>query len=284
MKTVYTDDVMLNTKGPNQSFGNHVLHLYGVWKIAKTLGINFSVGVDSNLDEMFILDPFKRKGTGSPSLVFVEKYGGDLYDHMPKEEQNNSFIKSLLSGEINPPEDFYLNGWLFNSNLLPDLSFFDEIQIKSELISEIQNDFSYIRDENNLVIHYRGTDFINHSIGWGDLRLKEDYYRSCLEDFSSKQDIEKIILVSDEVPNFLLGVCREYSPQVSIENNSYLIDWLILLFSKNLICSNSSFCYTAGWYDKKITYQPRGFLARYIDQNLSYPLYPYYKIKNSIII
>lgn len=284
MKTVHTDDIMLNTKGPNQSFGNHLLHLYGIWKISKKLGINFSIGVESNLDEMFILDQFKRRGTGSPSLIFVENYGGNLYEHIPKEEQNNYFIDSLISGKIEVPDNFYLNGWLFNSILLPDSSFFDEIRIREELISEIQGKFSYIKEDQNIVIHYRGTDFINHSIGWGDLRLREEYYKSCLEDFASKSEVGKVIIVSDEVPDFLLTICQEYSNDILIEKNNYLIDWLILLFSKNLICSNSSFCYTAGWYNKSVTYQPRGFLARYIDQNLSYPLYPYYKTKNSIII
>ena len=284
MKTIYTDDVMLNTKGPNQSFGNHVLHLYGVWKIAKTLGIDFSIGVDSNLDEMFILDSFKGKGTGSPSLIFVENYGGDLYDHIPKEEQNNTFISSLLSNKIEVPSDFYLNGWLFNSKLLPDSRFFEDIKIRESLICEIDDNFSYIKGDSNVVIHYRGTDFSNHSIGWGDLRLREEYYESCLENFSIDRKIEKVILVSDEIPDFLLRICQKYSSDISIEKNNYLIDWLILLFSRNLICSNSSFCYTAGWYNKNIVYQPRGFLARYIDQSLSYPLYPYYQIKNSIII
>lgn len=275
---------MLNTKGPNQSFGNHVLHLYGVWKISKTLGINFSVGEDSNLDEMFILDPFKKKGKGDPSLLFTEKYGGNLYDHVHKEEQNDAFISSLLTSKIEIPQDFYLSGWLFNSRLLPDSRFFEDVKIKENLIDEIENNFSYIREESSLVIHYRGTDFSNHSIGWGDLRLKEEYYELCLKNFSASRKIGRIILVSDEVPDFLLSLCQRYTSNISVEKNNYLIDWLILLFSKNLICSNSSFCYTAGWHNKNVVYQPRGFLARYIDKTLSYPLYPYYQIKNSITI
>ena len=284
MKTIHASDSMLNTKGPNQSFGNHVLHLYGVWKISKILGIDLSIGTDSNLDEMFILDRFKSKKRVTPSLLFTEKYGGDLYEHIPKEEENNKFFISLLAGEIDTPQDFYINGWLFNSNLLPDENFFEEINVRSELLSEIDNNFSHIKEDSSLVIHYRGTDFSNHSIGWGDLRLREEYYDSCLKDFSRIKKAEKITIVSDETPDFLLDLCSRYTSNVSLGSNSYLIDWLILLFSRNLICSNSSFCYTSGWYKKDIVYQPSGFLSRYIDKGLPYPLYSYYKIKNCKII
>ena len=62
------------------------------------------------------------------------------------------------------------------------------------------------------------------------------------------------------------------------------IDWLILLKSKNLICSNSSFCYTAGWYSKEMVYQPDKFFTRYIKTDLHYPAFPYYKTQKTKIL
>lgn len=282
MTTVHADSLMLNTKGPNQSFGNHVLHFFATWKISKTLGINLSVNTESNLDEAFDLSKYKNCG-GDPVLLYSEKYGGSIEDHIKKEEENNLFFKDLLEGKVHLPQDFSLKGWFWNSLFLPDESIFEDLKINEHLIQEVSKR-GYLKDNGCLVVHYRGTDFSTHSIGWGDLRLKEDYYEKCFSDFSSHNKINTLVIVGDEHPESLISLGKKYCTNLILEKNSYLVDWCILLFCKNLICSNSSFCYTAGWYKKNIVYQPEGFFLRYINENLSYPLYPYYGGKEAKIL
>lgn len=281
MRTIHTDSVMLNTKGPNQSFGNHLLHLFACWKIAKQLDLELSINCDSNLDELFILDRFKSSGSYQGQLLYTEKYGGSVSEHFVKEIENNDFFISLLQGKVGLPDSFHMKGWFWNSIFLPDASFFQEIKIIPNLLEEVVTGRDYLKDNNTIVIHYRGTDFKSHSIGWGDLRLKEEYYDKCLLDSLRHIDLKRIVIVSDEEPEFISNLGDKYGLEVFVEKNDWKIDWLILLFSKNLICSNSSFCYTAGWYEKNLCYQPLKFLTRYIETDQSYPVFPYYNNKQS---
>jgi len=281
MKFICTDSIMLNTKGPNQSLGNHILHLFACWKIAKNLGLKISINCYSNLDELFNLDSFRNKSNTDPVLLYTEKYGGSVEEHVAKEIENNNFFGELLSGKIEIPGSFYMKGWFWNSSFLPEDDIFKDFRIKKELLDNLEKNHRYLKDESTLVIHYRGTDFINHSIGWGDLRLKPEYYDKCISDFFNLNPAGKIVIVSDEHPDFLIDLCKKYSTDVITEKNDYLIDWLILLMSKNLICSNSSFCYTAGWYNKNMVYQPDRFFTRYINGDLHYPTFTYYKNKKT---
>lgn len=284
MKYICTDSVMLNTKGPNQSFGNHLLHLFACWKISKSLGIELSINCYSNLDELFDLEKFKNKSDIEPILLYTEKYGGTVDEHVDKDIENNNFFNSLLQGSVEVPDSFYMKGWFWNSVFLPNDDIFKDLLIKEELLKTIESEHSYLKDDSTLVIHYRGTDFSNHSIGWGDLRLKSDYYTRCMEDFFKDKKSGKIVVVTDDYPDFLVDLCNLYSKDVIVEKNDYLIDWLILLKSKNLICSNSSFCYTAGWYSKEMVYQPDKFFTRYIKTDLHYPAFPYYKTQKTKIL
>ena len=284
MKYIFTDSVMLNTKGPNQSFGNHLLHLFACWKISKILGIELSINCSSNLDELFDLENFKNKSDSDPFLLYTEKYGGTIEDHAQKEIENNNFFRELLDGNIEIPDYFYMKGWFWNSIFLPTEDIFADFLIKDQFLKKIESEHNYINDNSTLVIHYRGTDFSDHSIGWGDLRLKSDYYQNCINDFFSYNNPGKIVIVTDDYPDFLIEICNLYSADIIIEKNNYLIDWLILLKSKNLICSNSSFCYTAGWFSKKIVYQPNKFFTRYIKTDLHYPAFPYYENQKTKIL
>jgi hypothetical protein len=283
MKIIHTDSRMLKTKGPNQSFGNHLLHLFAIWKISKTLNIELSIDTDSNLDDIFDLSRYKGLSKNDPDLLYTEKYGGTVEDHIKKETENCEFFKKLLNKEIPLPNDFKMEGWFWNSIFLPDDSIFEEFRIIEDLKKEVFEK-KYIQDAESLTIHYRGTDFSDHSIGWGDLRLKEEYYEKCISDFSSRYKTSNIVFVGDEHPEFLIQIFKKYCNNIIIEKNDYKLDWLILLFSKNLICSNSSFCYTAGWYRKSVVYQPECFFTRYINNNTTYPLYPYYLTNNSKIL
>lgn len=284
MKFICADDIMLNTKGPNQSLGNHILHLFGCFAIAKKLGIGLYVGCVSNLDELFNLEKFNAPVPPPPVLLYHEKHGGSIEDHVRNEVENNDFFVNLLSGNIEIPDSFYIKGWLWNSLFLPDPDIFDHLIIRDDLQEKSDIKSTELNLESSLVIHYRGTDFSNHSIGWGDVRLREEYYIKCLEDFFMERKACDIIIVSDDDTDFLYDICKKYSSEVKIEKNNYLIDWLILLKSKKLICSNSSFCYTAGWKDKEVVYQPSKFMTRYIDTDLHYPVYPYYtKYKSKLL-
>jgi hypothetical protein len=276
---IFTSNEHLLVNGPNQSFGNHLLHLFSVYYVSKKLNIPFKISCNSNLDNVFELSEFREDG--NPKIAFNELFGGNVDEYHEKELQNYNFFEDINKSLINIETDFQLKGWFWNSKLLPDKTFFDTFKIKKHLLEQItKKDFIY--NSNALVVHYRGKDFKTHTVSWGDIRLKEDYYKACVEDFLTKNPLTKIILISDDLDTISQYFKSFTNIEVVLESNDYIIDWLILLFAKNLICSNSSYCYTAGWFNKKIVYQPAKFFTRYLNTEKHFPPNPYYN--NSIIL
>ena len=213
---IYTSTNHLLCKGPNQSFGNHVLHLYAVYSFAQANGLPFFVTADSNLDEMFDLEAFKCKGQPS-KCIFDEEYGGNLIDYYHKDIRNINKIKRFLSKKEIIDQAVYISGWFYNKLLLPDISFFDRIKIKSDAASRLESK-SYIFNADHLVLHYRGTDFKNHSIGFGDIRLQGEYYDKCIDHFCMSHDLKKIVLIADDVDEALntISAMKRYDVIVEI--------------------------------------------------------------------
>jgi hypothetical protein len=224
---------------------------------------------------MFELDEYKE--FSQPPVLFAEDYGGDIDEFYAKELNNYAWTYNVENLQIN--EDFQIKGWFWNSSLLPDDEFFQVFKIRPHLIEQVSKK-TYINEEGTLVLHYRGTDFKYHCIGWGDVSLKPEYYEKCIEDYVKKHPLKKLVIVSDE-PDYITSLLK-YETEIIVERNNEFIDWLILLFSKNLICSNSSFCYTAGWFNKNNVYQPNKFFTRYRETEKHFPPNAYYK--DSIVL
>jgi hypothetical protein len=277
MHTIYTSPEHLTHKGPNQSFGNHMLHLFAIYHISKVLNIPFKVSDNSNLDDVLQLQQFKH--SFNAPLLYSEEFGGDVDEYFEKELRNKAFITQLINGRIPINHDFQIKGWFWDADFLPDETFFDHIQIRKDKLQVLQSK-SFLFEENVLVIHYRGTDFINHAIGWGDIRLRYEYYYKCINKFRALSPLSKIVVISDE-PEKIINDIKADVPIV-IEKNDYITDWLLLLFCKNLVCSNSSFCFTAGWHKKNIVFQPEKFFTRYLNTEKRFPINVYYK--NSIVL
>ena len=133
-------------------------------------------------------------------------------------------------------------------------------------------------DKNTIFVHYRGTDFKNHENGMGDCRLKEDYYHQSFEISKSKFTDPRFVCLSDD-PHFFEGFKSLY--HIETISNPYEIDWLILHLCKNLISSNSSFCWTAALHNKDFLIQP--FYGLNVN-NKSFQI-PYgFHINNSILV
>ena len=283
MTGIYTSRNHLLAKGPNQSLGNHIQHLYAIYSFAKANNLPFFVTANSNLDELFNLSRFKT-GFQPSNCLFDEEYGGGLDEYRQKEIRNYTRTDSILSGKEVIVEPVFASGWFWNKAVLPSKDFFDQVKIKPEALDRIRSK-SYILDEHSLVIHYRGTDFRQHAIGFGDVRLRPEYYSKCIEHFKRtrcSKGIARIILVADDINEALSVMPSLHQYDLVVETNDCITDWMILFSCTNLVCSNSSFCYTAGAYNKSRVYQPAGFFNRYIDPLLDFPIDPYYS--NSTII
>lgn len=280
MKNIFNSRQITET-GVNQSFGNHLLHLFYIYNLSKKRGLKLNINCNSNLDNLLDLSSYKTNYIPS-TCFFEERYGGQVDEYIEKDKYNLENLERFLTdSSVDFPDNFYMNGWFWYYNTSPDISIFNDIKIKPELIEYVKIKYPHILRDDCVTLHYRGTDFKSHTIGWGDIRLPIQYYKDSIDDIVKDRKIKKITVVSDD-SQFILQNLKEYNIEIIPSNENYFIDWLIIFLSKNLISSNSSFCWTAGLFNKDLIIQPKGFFLYSIDNNKIYPTNVYYK-KSKII-
>ncbi|GEM_PF-6666382 len=275
--------------GQNASFGNHLLHLMFCAKLAVSRNIPMVIPVDSNLDNLLNLNNYKVPFV-NPELLFSEEFGGNPKKCKEKGYRNLEYSKKLLSEEIKLPEgDFFVEGWFQHKSTMLTLAEFKHmLPVREELIEEYYKKYPFIRDSRTIAIHYRGTDFLG--FGNTDRRLPENYYRKALKrilkEMGKKVDQVDIHIFSDE-PSVLQKYLRLNKRKIEknrlnviIHEDDYYLDWLGLFLANNAICSNSSFAYSACFYNKNIVIQPQGLL--HLNSKIPDPVDAYYT--NSIVL
>jgi len=259
------------------SLGNNILHLLYILHFAKRKNIDFFVSRDTQLENIFDLSAFKKQIPADAVCLFAEEFGAEIDEFVEKDKRNNTNAYNLLNNNISLPENFWVEGWFYNYSLMPTYDIFKNLKIKQEMIDQFNKDFSFLEREDNLSLHYRGTDFQNHAIGWGDMRLPQKYFTDSLE-YAKQFNFKTVNIFSDQ-KDTIIEYVKPFKSDFSfnlISNDCYM-DWLCLHKSKCLIASNSSFCWTASLYNKKFLTQPKNYLLYNFDTDKSVPTDIYIK-------
>lgn len=118
--------------------------------------------------------------------------------------------------------------------------------------------YSDIEDENTVVVHLRDTDFNNHlrHVFKKSIALPESYYRKSIAQIENRLGKPVVYhLFSDNLDKLKkIFSGRNYV----VHDDDAAMDWVCLFLAKNIIQSNSSFCWTASLFNKKISIQPQG--------------------------
>jgi hypothetical protein len=280
MSTIYTSVNHLQANSVNQGFGNHLLHLFYCLNVSIKRKINLRISDNSNLDTIFDLEAIKEKIPSSAVRLFAEEWGGEPAEYIKKDFRNlinSSHI--LYNDDITLPDAFWVEGWFHNTPLQPSARDFSNLIINNTVKTVVFSQYANILKSDAICLHYRGTDFAHYNNGWGDVRLSLDYYRQALHHLKNNYPYIKNVYVFTDDKSFTSSVnalITEF-PSLTFNNISreYYIDWLIMHFSKNIICSNSTFCLTAALYNKSVVYQPYKFLFRDAKWNIGFPTNPY---------
>jgi len=267
---------------PINSLGNNLMHMLFVYNVACLKKINFCIPKNTHLENLFNLSSYIRPIPEDAICLLKEEYGGNIDEYLLKDLKNVYKFKRLLKEPIQLPENFWVEGWFQALSLMPSEENFNKLIFKQEIQKEYDKNFKFLEIEDNISLHYRGSDFKNHAIGWGDMRLPFEYYKLCLE--SAKDlGIKRVNVFSDQKELILenLKLFKNDFEFYFISNNSYM-DWYCLYKSKNLISSNSTFCWSAGLYNKNYIFQPRKFLLKNNEKDVLFPSDVYYN--NSIVI
>jgi len=289
MKTIFANPHHLSVSGPNASFGNHILHLMFCLNLSCHRGFNLKIPVDSNLDLLFDLEEFKSEMPSDTQIFFSEKFSNDLSIYRSMDLKNLINSLSLLKDQNiqNFPDNFAVEGWFYNAPLYPSINIFNKLKIKESIKNQVFDKYKDIFSENSISLHYRGTDFQHYykSLA-GDIRLTVDYYLKCLDHLSNNFSWIRNVNIFTEDCSFLFNIeiFRSKFPKLNFQSikNDFFIDWLCLFYSKNIICSNSSFCSSSSAYNKMVVYQPNKYMLVNTNFDFSFPTSPFFN--NSIII
>jgi hypothetical protein len=265
------------------SLGNHVMHFFFIYNLACTKNFNLFLPIHTHLENLFDIAHLIRPLPSDAVCVFKEEYGGSIDEYYLKDLKNVHKSNRLLK-ELNLPlpKNFWVEGWYYANSLMPTQENINKLKFQKSILKEYEANFKFLEQEDHISLHYRGSDFKNHQIGWGDMRLPFKYYRDCLNTAKAK-GIKVVNIFSDKKDEIVENL-KEFKNDFDFNftSNTAYMDWFCLFKSKNLIASNSSFCWSAGLYNKDIVFQPKKFLLYNVDRNVLFPTDVYYN--KSIVI
>jgi hypothetical protein len=278
---IYSDPNRLTLDNHNGSYGNKILHILfianlceihdrdpigtGKTNLACILKFNFeSVNPEDyppklkcafRESESYFRKPIPLLERNTTNRWFVKKREIALSN-----AEKNYFdqLKFLKTARL-PDCDIYVSGHFFEFDLMPNHNLFKKyFSIKESVESSVLAHYPGLKSNKSVAVHYRGTDFSNHlrQIFDRGIGLDHNYY------LRAQQVAENVLgedityhIFSDD-PNKIIPAFEGKS--IVIHNDTPELDWAAMYHSKNIIQSNSSFCWTAALYNKNLSIQPAG--------------------------
>ncbi|MBN1969113.1 MAG: hypothetical protein JW870_07075 [Candidatus Delongbacteria bacterium] len=267
----------------NKGYGNLIQHLLFAINLSKKHHRNLLIPSKSILDEIFDLPSPIELDKNEDVCCFIEKsafYSNNFFFRKIERFRNEIFrtLKSdlILKNAWKKSKEQYeiehklinnttiahriikIEGHFWHYELMPSIETLNEFSsVKIELINFLQKKYPGLSSQNSISIHYRATDFGRHlnEIFHQGIALNDDYYKRAIELAAEKLDIKEIHLFADDKEK-AEKIFSNYS--LILHDDSPAFDWVGLFLSKNIIQSNSTFCWTASLYNKEFSIQPKG--------------------------
>ena len=101
-------------------------------------------------------------------------------------------------------------------------------------------------DDNVCCIHFRGGDY--NEFPWKNFQLPISYYTEAMVKMLSIRDDMKFIVVTDDLP-----VAKQHFPNIDVISHNHDKDFVMLMASRYVIISNSSYSWWAAWLNPNNT-------------------------------
>jgi len=279
MNKIFADKHRMFLDGWNLTYGNKILHLLFLLNLCERKNKLPIMYKGSKLDDIFdfkfeLIDP---KSAKIKNYFFVEKdsfyiqnkflkslglnykfYNKNLNKVLVNHYRDYLERKNLLDVLKIPNYDIMIKGLFFEYDLMPAFKVFNKyISLKKDLVLYIRNKYPDIENEKCVAVHYRGTDFSTHlqHLFPKGIQVNKSYYEKAIKKIESfLGDDVTYHLFSDEI-EFLKEVFNK--KKVVIHNDRADKDWIAMFLMKNIIQTNSSFCWTASLYNKSVSIQPQ---------------------------
>ena len=218
----------------NGRMGNQMFQ-YTVCRIA-ALKNNFNFHIPSigqpSTEGIHIKDIFTDLDLGKIDGSIFRRFNEDHTTQTYNPEIFNLPDNTLLWGFFQTPK--YFNGY-------EDIvrSWFNiPLNEKSKEILERYNPEKYC------YIHVRGTDYKNHSHWF----LSKDYYQKSIDYVKSVNPEISFLIITDDIDE-----SKNLFPDIDCVSNDMITDFSVLLNSKHIIITNSTFSWWAAWLKNKET-------------------------------
>jgi len=299
---IYSDYQRIFLDNWNSAIGNKILHLYFLLNLCEKHNRQPVIYKGSNLDSLFDFNfevshvgpPMKKYFYQEPDIFYFQnkflKFIGKQYffkEHSLKKVIVKSYEsfknrKNFFNNAILPNEDIMIRGHFWEYELMPTEEIINKyLVIKPEIISYIKEKYPDIEENNSVAVHYRGTDFHHHlrHVFTKGIVLDEAYYKEAMEIVENKLGDNVVYhLFSDDIL-FLKKIFKDKN--IVIHEDKAVYDWVALNIIKNVIQSNSSFCWTACLFNNGLSIQPKdGYNYHNSTGSIPYG----FKIKKSIMI
>ena len=313
MNSIYSDFNKINNKDGKLYLGNKLLHIFFLINLASKFNLKLKIPKNSNLENLLFLkekknyfdfEEFKKIKLGFKEESIFNKYNSEslltfylnnLIDHF----KNKEFIKfklkeksfkqfqnaKIFSEQLLLNDDFFVSGNFWHYDLMPSQNIIQNyITLNSDIINKIKKKFPDIESQNTVAIHFRGRDFNSHLRTYfkNGIKLERKYFQTAINTFTQKFGKDyKFYLFSDENET-LSDYLKDFNlKKIVVNNQSAVEDWVSIMLSKNIIQSNSSFCWTASLFNKQVSIQPKNGYGH--NDNFGPIPYGFY-MKDSIIL
>jgi hypothetical protein len=279
MNKIFADKKRIFLDNWNSAYGNKILHVLFLIHLSDIKNRKPVMYSRSNLDNIFNFkfetidlseaiisnyyfeerDPFYIQNFFLKLVGLNYRFPNKNLDSVIKKHYSDFNDKmNFLYAEKLPDYDIMIRGHFFDYDLMPSFEIFNKyISIKDDLLNFIKDKYKDIEDDNSVAVHYRGTDFsthLNHLFPSG-IQVDREYYGKAIQKVENLLGSDVIYHLFSDDMNVLKDIFL--GKKVVIHDDEAHIDWVSIFLMKNVIQTNSSFCWTASLYNKNISIQPK---------------------------
>lgn len=259
--------------------GNQLFEYAFAISAAKRLGTSFCI------DDLRDLTFFRLNG---PAAVFRNQLANARYERRVARLPKGKEVILKLRDHAVPPEEHlkqlrddatYVGNFqsaLFFDNATDEVRKSFRIRRKFRLSDDSELG-RMLQSKRVISLHVRGTDYQEFGggrLGSPDMRLPREYYLRALAAVPRTAD-DVVLAVTDDA-EYAKEMLRDL-PDVRVVSNSPMSDFQVLMRSRAVIMSNSTFCWWACWLNErpdKLILGPRYWLGFKIGQEFPVSVIP----------
>jgi hypothetical protein len=277
---VVADSRRLASARGNAALGNKICHLLFLISLCERHDAKLAVSIDSNLDEVFDLQAHKHRellAGRKVKRVFVEKsasrprsrlglwllkhgvpFRQPIADAARRSREQFEVELAFLTRRL-PAGAVSARGHFWHYPLMPSQTAFERYApVRADVREQVLRQYPDLCRDECVAVHLRESDYRSHlrHVFKRSIVLDDDYYHRAIGAVESQLSNRLRYHLFSDNPERIARIFR--GKDFVLHRDPPAVDWTALHLSRNVIQSNSTFCWTACLYNKRLSIQPAG--------------------------